>query len=356
LEKLRIHSVGGGALENEVPLVFFYKGSTLPAYASVSLARARASWKGPVLLLHDQDVHPRVEGVDCEQFSSWYDPGKFEQFKKTSALDEAFRSGFWFHATERLFVLDQWSVSHKVDRFAHAELDVDVRCSQTIALKLDSWGTGLFYPFGTHEHAGASFLYSNSPVVLSSLVEELSAGVHAGDEMHALWDFGIAHPELVHVLPSHTVFEEGHPETTGLSFVPPEHVGGLFDVQPFGTWILGQDPRNSPLEPHFNHFLFEEIGPSSLGHLRFFLDPFRNRLWVKSRESERHEVLAFHVHSKRFTLVSHRLVLFAVVLASNLQFRLPLGLKNVVRFVSRRWKKPVDYLYLLVKKWRANKS
>ena len=349
-------SVGGGTRENEVPLVFFYRGSTLPVYADVSLARARASWNGPVLLLHDQDVDPKVKGVDCEHFPAWYDPRKFEQFKKKSSLDEIFRSGFWFHATERFFVLDQWSAKYRVKRFAHAELDVDIRCSRSIAPVLDSWGTGLFYPYGTHKHAGASFLYSNSPAALSSLVGQLSAGAHAGDEMHALWDFGIAHPELVHVLPSHTVFEEGHPETAGLSFVPPDHVGGLFDVQPFGTWILGQDPRNSPLEPHFNHFLFEEIGPSSLGHLRFFLDPFRNRLWVKSQESESQEIFALHVHSKRFTLVSQRLLLFVVVLASNLKFRTPLGLKNVARFLSRRWKKPIDFLYLLAKRSLANKG
>jgi hypothetical protein len=77
---------------------------------------------------------------------------------------------------------------------------------------------------------------------------------------------------------------------------------------------------------------------------------------VKSQEGESQEIFALHVHSKRFTLVSQRLLLFVVVLASNLKFRTPLGLKNVARFLSRRWKKPVDFLYLLAKKSLANKG
>lgn len=339
-----------------VHLVFFYKGPDLPDYAVLSLSRARATWLGPVVLLHNQGVDFSIAGVRCEDFSAWYDSREFEKVKESSQLDEDFRSGFWFHAIERFFVLEQWSREYKQDSFVHVELDVDVRCSQEIGARLDAWGIGLFYPYGTHKHAGASFFYSNSPEALALLVTYLADGKNTGDEMHTLWDFGMAHPEHVHILPSHTTFEVQHPDLAGLSLVSPTHAGGLFDLQPFGTWLLGQDPRNSPLEPNFNHFLFEEIGPSSLSHLRFSYDPNQDTLSVRSRFSKKHRVLALHVHSKRFSLVDGRLRFLCVVLLSNLGFRLPLGPRNVLGFLWRRRKKPLDLLYLALKKRALSKS
>ena len=340
-------------IEGRVPLVFFYRGPRLPSYANVSLSRARAAWSGPIVLLHDQDSELSVDGTECETFLPWYDPTKFEAFKRASDLDESFRSGFWFHATERLFVIEQWLLKTGRNKFAHAELDVDVSCRSDQMNLLDTWGTGLFYPFGTHEHAGASFMYCNEPQALARLIQHISRAEHSGDEMHALWDFGVLNPSDVHVLPSHTFFEAKHPDLARLSFVPPDHVGGLFDVQPLGTWLFGQDPRNARRDPDLNHFLFEEIGPASLNRLRFRYEIRRGQVSVRSKTSRWMRILALHIHSKNFGFVANRLVGLVVVAVANLSFRVPLSFRNLDRFAHRKLRAIVDYFYIRVKDFNS---
>lgn len=341
---------GAQLVAESAPLVFFYKGSALPTYAAVSLSRASAAWEGPVILLHNQIAEPLIDGVHTVNFTSWYDSRSFADFQENSTMDPNFRSGFWFHATERFFVISQWLAETGLSKFAHAELDVDVSCSSQQMKVLDEWGSGLFYPFGTHKHAGASFLYCNSPDSLTRLVDYICQEHHSEDEMHVLWDFGVANPDQVHRLPSHTYFEPIHPDLELLTCVPAELVGGLFDVQPFGTWLFGQDPRNAVRSPDLNHFVFEEIGSPSLGSLSFRYDFSLGQVSVKSETSTWMKILALHIHSKNFGFVSNRLRSFLVVVASNFSFSVPLTTRNLNRFFLKKIRRLIDRLYLAVKR------
>ena len=335
---------------NGQPLVFVYKGASLPGYAYSSIRLAKKSWSGRVVVLHSLSQPLEVSGVDCENFENWYNPEEFGKFARLSNLDKDFRDGFWLHAVERFFILEQWSKHHGESAFAHAELDAFFFTSNEICARLDTVGKGLFYPFGSHEHAGAVFLYVNEVAALSRLNSFLVSDAGIGDEMRALWFFAAFSSSDVFALPSHTFFEDRNPGLSHLQRVDPGVTGGLFDVQPFGTWILGQDVRNTPQSPQVNRFFFPGIGSTILEHLVFRASPFRKGLSVGIGKRARIPVLLIHVHSKNFSKVSNTFRFWVHVTATGFPVQVPVSLHRVGTWLRGFAKFCVDAVYVRMNK------
>jgi hypothetical protein len=328
-----------------------YKGASLPCYAHSSIRLAKKAWSGRVVVLHSFPQPLEITGVDCENFEDWYDPEGFGKFARLSNLDKDFRDGFWLHAVERLFILEQWSKLYGEAAFAHAELDAFFFTSNGICARLDTVGKGLFYPFGSHEHAGAVFLYVNEVAALSRLNSFFLSNAGIGDEMRALWFFAEFSPSDVFALPSHTFFEDRNPDLTHLQLVDPTVTGGLFDIQPFGTWILGQDARNTPRAPQVNRFFFDGIGSSILEQLVFRASPFRRGLSVGLGKRSRIPVLLLHVHSKNFSKVSNTFRFWVHAVATGLPVQVPVGLHRIGTWFRLFTRFCVDALYVRAKKF-----
>lgn len=327
-----------------LPLIFFYKGEEIPKYASVSMADAVGKWNGPVVFLTDSEAFEAPSGVSVVRFPTFYDESRFLSFRAASSLDEGFRDGFWLHTAERFYVLHQYCLLFDVQHFVHMELDVILLGSGFSSSFLFDNPPGLLYPSGSRGHAGASIIAVTSLKTLEAFIDFCSENAAIGDEMALLWKFQRIGRKDVFQLPSHTHFETPVGNETPLVLSPVE-TRGLFDVQPFGTWLLGQDPRNIPKGPQMNRFFFQGIGSQVLRDLEFRYNPFLRRLSVRSRGGALHEILCLHVHSKNISMALNPVTMCVLTLLSRLPLAIPLSHKNLSRFVSLRLKESVDVLY-----------
>lgn len=328
------------------PLVYYFSGPVFPSYALRTLRHSVSVWAGRVILLHDGSYPETVRGVSSELFLDWYDRTKFDTFMANSPLDPEFRDGFWFHTAERFFVIEQWASREDLNSLAHAELDVVLFPPTGAPENAASWGRGIFYPAGTESHAGASFLFLNDRQVLAQMLDFFVEHAATGDEMHLLWDFLFSENSCAHQLPSHTFFEDPPLRQAANAPLTPEQSGGLFDVQPLGTWILGQDPRNTPKAPDFNHIWLEQIGSPVLKNLSFSYNPVTNRLKVGERGGQRIPVRALHVHSKKISWVTNPLFFAVLVALVNLPFASALTWRNTAKYFRAKGKRKLDSVYL----------
>jgi hypothetical protein len=333
---------------SSLPLIFFFKGEKVPKYASLSMADAVEKWNGPVIFLTDSEAFEAPPGVSVVRFPTFYDESRFLSFRAASSLDEGFRDGFWLHTAERFFVLHQYCLLFDVQHFVHMELDVILLGSGFSPSFLFDNPPGLFYPSGSRGHAGASIIAVTCLKTLEAFIDFCSENAAIGDEMALLWKFQRIGRKDVYQLPSHTHFETPVGNETPRAISPVE-TRGLFDVQPFGTWLLGQDPRNIPKGPQMNRFFFEGIGSGVLRDLEFSYNPFLRRLSVRSKGGALYEILCLHVHSKNISMALNPLMMSVLTLLSRLPLAIPLSHKNLSRFVSRRLKERVDVLYSLLR-------
>lgn len=346
-EELEAHS-------NSAPLVFFYTGLEAPPYAKASLTNAVKAWNGEVVFLHNFSRPPQVQGVRFVNYEDWYDPTSFDKFRSESPLDSEFREGFWFHTAERFFVLSQWAHREEIDRFAHAELDIAFFAISGLLPALDSMGKGIFLPRAAKDYAGGSFVYTNHLPTLNELVSFLVSNAGFGHEMGILAKFLDSGSPNVYVLPSHASLLAGSQyEWSGSNKILPSEIGALVDVQPIGTWIFGQDPRNSPKQPTYNHFFFEDIGFPDLKLLTYRYS-WRNRApMAKGPDGSEWPVVILHVHFKKMELAYHPLALTFYCWLANLNRRTPIVVQRPFRFYFGVLRRQVDGLYLRLKKAKA---
>ena len=283
---------------NYPPLVYHYGGSSIPDYAQVTLRKIARRWPTEVFLLHSCSGPPAIEGVNFQDFRSWYSPKPFQDVLKATQMDGEFREGFWLHALERFFVLRQWLAVTGRQRLLHAELDVRLFDHGDLFDRLDSVGAAVFMPRASLEQAGANWLYCNDPDSLELIVSEFCRRASEGFEMQLLARFMDDLSPKVQAVPSHTSVENQDPTATGHPGISLQDVEKIVDVHPLGTWMLGQDPRNIPDKPVFNHFFYEELGSEKLRDVRYHFSWKRRRLEVGHKRGKRYPVVALHVHSK----------------------------------------------------------
>jgi hypothetical protein len=332
------------------PLVYFYGGAPIPAYANVTLRYMRSRWNGEIVILHSDPVPKKVRGVTYLHYTEWYDSRPFEKFKNGSPLEESFRQGFWYLTAERFFVLAQWANRADVQRFLHAELDVALYDVGDLPEALDSWGDGLFYPRASSEFAGASLMYVNS---LSSLADLLSfAGQNAslGYEMRVLAAFNDAHPDRAFALPSHSSIETDLGIQKTWKGLEPSDIGGIVDVGGLGTWMMGNDPRNVRGRPSYNKAIVDGHGSQQFAKLRFRYSARRRALTVRAPASQELEIKALHIHSKemRIALSPWRLALATGLL--RLPWKSPIVMQSLHSEFFRGGRAAVDFFYVRLRR------
>ena len=333
---------------NYPALVFHHSGKSIPHYAKTTLKKIGGRWPGRIILLNNIPGAVSFAGVEDEKYTDWYDPGDFGVYAKKSEMEREFREGFWFHAIERFFILSQWQLQENISNFLHVELDVLVFGSYEALRCLDDYAVGLFLPRASITQAGANWMYVNNPAALRQLVLYFTERAGTGFEMPLLAQFIDARPDLAHAVPTHASFEQ--PDASGALFatVPREVFGAIVDVHPLGTWIFGQDPRNSPKEPVFNHYYFEELGSPILRSLRFRFSWREKQLYVGLQDREDFPVLALHVHSKVMKRVHSKVFLWVYVWLANRKFRTIIISQRLISFIYSKLRAKTDRIYLIL--------
>ena len=335
-----------GDPRTNIPLVFHFTGNDVPSWGAVTLSHAKTRWPGQVVLLHDREKLPRFPGVVSLSTESWYDPQPFFNFSKNFGRPNSFRGGFWYHAVERFFVLQQWASHFEVERFVHTELDVVLFDCENLVVRLAELGKGIFLPRASASNAGANFLYVNGLDGLAPLVRFF--GENSGDdyEMSLLARFLDEHPSVTASLPSHFNFESDFSSKAGTNHIPLVSFQGVIDVHPIGTWIFGQDPRNERSGIVFNHFFYNGIGTPEISDLKYRYSFKRRQLLMRLRDSREWPVHALHVHSKVMRRAHSPVFLAAYAWLANRKTRTAVVIQNLHKYPLRGFLMLRDRLYL----------
>lgn len=320
---------------DDFPLVYHFTGATIPKWALPTLGEAPSRWRGPVVVLHDQDEPPTFAGVIFVDIRPWYNPGPFNEFARAFGRPAEFRNGFWFHAVERFFVLSQWSEYSATPRFLHCELDVLLMVGSEFSNPVWPRAEGVMYPRASPSNAGANVLYVNGRGALTPLLDFFVRNSGDDFEMALLAKFLDQYPSDARALPSHFTLEQDAKGEETSSSISLSEFGGVVDVHPIGTWIFGQDPRNVKTGPVYNHFYYPDIGSPFVGLLRYFLERGTNQLFVRNVDGSQWPVFAVHVHSKLMRLAHS-----------------PIGLRLFVWLANRPGKSPVIVQHLSQAPWR----
>lgn len=300
--------------EGAVPLLYVYTGNALPSHAKHNLLLTKKRFSGPIILLTDREI--KINGIECVNISSWYDPSPFQRFCDASPLDSHFRGGFWLRATERFFIQDQFMRKRGLSRAFQVEMDVMVLDLEGYAEFLDGCGKGIFAPMEAPAQAVASLLYVNSPEALSELCAFTVENAHLGNEQKILGNFIDSRPHEGHGLPSNHALDS-HNWPLAPSTVPTHQ--GIIDATFLGMWVFGQDPRNSEkaMWNHLKHGLVKH--PTE--HLRIRGGISARNATIRLGDSGPFPLRTIHVHSKVFLRLRWPGVLAWHFFVSNLPWR-----------------------------------
>lgn len=332
------------------PLVYHYGGSAIPDYALVTLRKILNLWPSDVYLLHSTSQPPKIRGLISEDFRDWYSPDKFEEVLLKSHMDGEFREGFWLHALERFFVLSQWMAITGRQRLLHAELDVRLFDHGDLFERLDAIGSGAFMPRASVHQAGANWLYCNNPDALKLIADEFSRRAGEGFEMQLLARFMDDFPSQILAVPSHTSVEDPDPSEVGYAAIRLQEIEKVVDVHPLGTWMLGQDRRNVPNQPVFNHFFYEELGSDKLKNVRYRYSWANHRLEVQHQQGPRYPLVALHVHSKIMRRAHSAPYMALYCWLANQHFDSLVIPQRLDTFIASVGRSVRDSLYLFVKR------
>ena len=332
------------------PLVYHYGGPAIPDYAVVTLRKVVSLWPSEVFLLHSSSHPPIIEGLISEDFRDWYSPDQFQEVLQRSHMDGEFREGFWLHALERFFVLSQWMAITGRKRLLHAELDVRLFDHGDLFERLDASGSAVFMPRASVHQAGANWLYCNDPAALKLVVDEFSRRAGEGFEMQLLARFMDDFPSMVRAVPSHGCVENPDPSEVGYAALGLDEIGKIVDVHPLGTWMLGQDRRNIPNQPVFNHFFYEELGSEKLKTVRYHYSWADRRLEVSHKQGPKYPVVALHVHSKIMRRAHSPAYLAVYAWLANQSFDSLVIPQRLDLFIASAGRAARDFLYLTVRR------
>ena len=297
-----------------VPLIFVFLGGELPSYAEASLRFASSNYSGQVVLLSDtldSDSNADFHTLDIRP---WYDRNLFGKFRAKSSLDGEFRGGFWLHAVERFFVLEQFMAHRGLDRIFHAELDVMVFDLDGVSQACDSHGSGIFSVMDSPNRSLASLFYVNSRGTFRHFLEFLLDAPTTRNEMQLLGEYTRANPTQGHALPSEIALDATHCPVAPSS-VSPEI--GIFDAAALGQWLFGIDSRNTAGSV-WNHFKNPNL-TFPIQKARFSMS-WPGLTPTVSYQGVERRVRTLHIHSKIVERLVRPLRLRLWVLMSSLPF------------------------------------
>lgn len=313
----------------------------------MTLKNAGQRWPGAVVLIHDRVLKKPIPGIEVHSPKDWYDPKPFQSFASDFLQPKDFRGGFWHHAMERFFMLAQWADTNTVPRFLHSELDVLLMNHQAFAKSLPRGSGKVMYPRASDVSAGANILYVDGLGSLHPLLNFFTENSGPDFEMNLLARFLDEKPDCSRSLPSHFDLEHEILQRGAASGGLLAQLGGVVDVHPMGTWIFGQDPRNVPGGPVFNHFYYPTIGSEFVERLKYRFIWRSSELHVENVDGRHWPIYALHVHSKIMLAAHSKLGLGIYSWLANKPWRSVVILQNLSPATEKLFQQAVDRLYVL---------
>lgn len=300
---------------NQPKIYFVHLGKKVPTYAACNASNAASNSGLNVSFLTDapnfETNDDNIENHDL----SWYDPSDFDVFQKKTKLDATFRDGFWLATAERFFVLHQAMKYFNLINIIHAENDVHLFDIEKIPKRLDELGKGIFLPQPYRDCIIPSFLYCNEKDVLLSLTEFIKDSGGSKNETQLLYDFSQQNPHSIFFLPTDISVAESSMLDTNCKLLTIEDVGGVFDANAIGQWLLGIDPRNHHGigKNHFHNANAKHL----LSDFNFLLSKDKKQLFLNYKNRSI-SVFCIHIHSKVNCRLSQNDYLDGIINQSNI--------------------------------------
>lgn len=277
-------------MDQELNIALVYLGNRLPKYVRANLKYL--SYTFPLanvwLITDSPKAKMRIEKSGLKAWLFTDSDAYWTDIRQGMNFPLEFRNGFWFLTLKRFKGLEMF-MSENPGPLLHLEADVLIMPNFPIK-EILRIVKEIAFPIVGSGHAIASTLFlrdSGAIRKFNSFVEEQTAVDANATDMTLLYEYGQKFPERVEILPS-----------------GPDHEGnaiGYFDGAAFGTYLIGQDPRNfrgrtlkySPIEWHND----------KVQGLKFRI--ISDVLYVQNGEIEK-PLYSLHIHTKNPKLFQQR--------------------------------------------------
>jgi hypothetical protein len=258
-------------------IVYVHLGNTLPIYWYDSVKQSRLFNKScPIYLIANKSAlnkrHPlsykfSENSVTLVEIESLTKSKKHEEFINITALDKKWRDGFWFYASERFFVLDDFAQQFGVTDIIHLENDNMVYVDFTHLMPLfKKYYPGIGGIFASDERCIPGLIYFADKKITHELISLFNKLACKGiDDMHTIGRFyhEKSYDGAINMLPvimPEYISSYGLKTATGKIPVKPyqysshiEEFNSIFDGAAIGIYMGGYDPRNNKLGPGSIH-------------------------------------------------------------------------------------------------------
>lgn len=244
-------------------VVLIHLGPQLPSYVHDALVQIRLFNACPVLLVAEagalaEFALPQTLDVTPVDLASMPVGRRRTEFRAVSALDRGFRQGFWSHATERFFVLEDLMADRGLVNVVHLENDNLLYAHLPRILPvLERRYPGIAATFDNDQRCVPGFFYVRKIDALAALTAYI-VEVHAQklledpNDMMAIGAFRRIPRAPIDHLP---IAPPGATLMSPSGIVPADpsdywrnaaEFDSLFDAAAIGQYLGGVDPRNAP--------------------------------------------------------------------------------------------------------------
>jgi hypothetical protein len=272
-----------------VPLIYVWMNSRLPDYGKRAIEYAKSlNPDREVILLCSEEVG-KLEGVISVQIRD-------ELRKKLSFEAPEIYGGqlsdFWRVTAERLLLLREYTLSHGIRAFFHAEIDNLVFNIDGLEDRLNVIGSGIFSPRDCMERSFASFIYVNEVDSLGEPFEYFKSPFEARNEMEALGYMAKLSKKFFS-LPTESFTENAE----NWKIVPARACDGIFDAISIGQYLFGLSPHHRRYGDSTNRHRNENCR-IDIENSTFLTDGMNLFLQLQTGKPI-YRVFNVHVHSKR---------------------------------------------------------
>ena len=160
-----------------------------------------------------------------------------------STLNRDYRDGFWFHASERLFLVNAFMLKYNIENVIHIENDVLLyyNCDEVLEKTLYN-KTQIYIPFDSFERNIASILFIPNIVVFCKVLENYDFAKNDMQNFSTLRH----NTDLIANFPIYINVDGRTGEEAFVSDGWEKFDNMIFDAAAMGQFIGGVDPRNIP--------------------------------------------------------------------------------------------------------------
>ena len=306
----------GVEVNNDVPsIVFVHIGDTLPDYLPVAIKQARLFNSCNILLVANASaIHAAKDDLNkfdvvCMACENLEKTSEHLAFLRNSQLDRSFRGGFWSHATERFFYLQDVIEHFKLTDVVHLESDnmIYVDIASLIPVFHDHYQR-IGMTLDNDQRCIPGIVYLKNAESMDHLAQFIADRALSGNnDMQVLADylrrFGSLYANQLPIILKEYVEANELVSPCGFRAQNKDDFcknsgafNSIFDAAALGQYLGGIDPRNGPSVPGFINESCV-FNPALLG-FKWEEDEKGRKVPFACYEGHELRVNNLHIHSK----------------------------------------------------------